>query len=157
AVAHNRSSAMKRLLSPPLHVSGKTPRRHESRVDSDLLSRSCLSLLSERRLRGREPRNRHSRRRAAHVVEPGAMAELDGRRVPGVLAADAELQVGAREPPALDGEIDDPTDPRLIDARERVAREDLLLPIRLEEGAHVVAAQAERRLREVVGAEAEEL
>src|SRR5665647_1277781 len=44
-------------------------------------------------LRRREPRERDAVRRAAHVVEPEPVAELDRARLSSVLAADAELDV----------------------------------------------------------------
>src|SRR5439155_2775390 len=47
-----------------------------------------------RRLSGREPGDRNPIGGAADIVEPERMAELDRRRVPAVLAADADLYVG---------------------------------------------------------------
>src|SRR5262245_32963657 len=53
--------------------------------------RSRLSLVAsgrapgERRLRRREPRDRHAVGRAGHVVEPGAVAEVHARGVAAVL------------------------------------------------------------------------
>ena len=44
-----------------------------------------------------------------------------------------------------------------VDRLERVDRQDLLLQVRRHEPLDVVAAEAERHLRQVVGAEAEEL
>src|SRR5205823_2504526 len=48
----------------------------------------------ERRLRRRDPGDRHAVRRAAHVVETGELEERDRVRVAAVLAADAQLEVG---------------------------------------------------------------
>src|SRR5690348_3003881 len=47
----------------------------------------------ESRLRGRHPGDRHAIRRAAHVVEPRHVEEVDRVGVAAVLAADAELQL----------------------------------------------------------------
>ena len=44
---------------------------------------------------GLEARDRHPERRAGDVVEPHLVEEVDRRRVAAVLAADAEVQVGA--------------------------------------------------------------
>jgi O-acetylserine/cysteine efflux transporter len=45
---------------------------------------------------GFEPRHGHAERRTADVVQPDLVEEVDGRRVATVLAADAQVQVGAR-------------------------------------------------------------
>src|SRR5262249_49629622 len=58
------------------------------------------------RLRGRQPRDRHHQRRAGHVRHADAVAELDGRWLSAVLAADPDLEAGARLPPALDSDLD---------------------------------------------------
>jgi hypothetical protein len=51
----------------------------------------CLALLFDGRLGRSETRDRHAIRRAAHVGQANAMAELDGIGVAAVFAADAEL------------------------------------------------------------------
>ena len=60
-------------------------------------------------------------------------------------------------PAFLDRDLHELADAGLIERGERVLLEDLVLDVRHEEVAHVVAADAERHLREVVRAEAEEL
>ena len=56
------------------------------------LSRSPIG---ERRLRGREARDRHAERRAGHVVEPDPLDLGDRLRVAAVLAADPDLEARA--------------------------------------------------------------
>jgi transcriptional regulator of arginine metabolism len=74
-----------------------------------------------------------------------------------VLAADPDLQVLARLSSARDGHPDQFADAFLVEGLERVFRENALLDVGREERARVVAAVAERPLREVVRAEGEEL
>src|SRR5688572_5037285 len=74
-----------------------------------------------------------------------------------MLAANAELEVRARSPPPLRRDRDQLADSLDIEGDERVAREDAFFDIGAEEAAGVVAAEAERGLGKIVGAEAEEL
>src|SRR6185436_16592734 len=60
------------------------------------------SLLPQRRLGRRQPRDRDSERRARHVVELDLMAERDRGWVAAVLAADANLEVLADAAAAFD-------------------------------------------------------
>src|SRR5215212_1537469 len=111
-----------------------------------------------RRLGGGHPRDRHAVRRAAHVVEPGHLEEGDRLGVAAVLAADAELQVRLRLAARPRREPDEPADAGPVDRLERAAVEDLRLDVPVQEAAlDVVAREAERRLREVVRAEREEV
>src|SRR3546814_269283 len=82
---------------------------------------------------------------------------MDARRVTAVLAADAELDVGARFAPAFGREVDQLPDAFDVEADERVGQEDALVDILRQEAARIVAADADRRLRQVVGAEREKL
>src|ERR1700710_636994 len=86
------------------------------------------------------------------------MEEVDRARIPAVLAADTELEIDLRlasEPRAHPHEL---PDARRVDRLERRTVEDLHLDIAREDLAlDVVAAEAERRLREVVGPEREEV
>ena len=113
-------------------------------------------LRPDRGLRRGEPRDRDAERRAAHVVEPDALEELDARRVAPVLAADAELDSGAPSRPARSPS---PRAPRRRRGRARRTGPSggSRLDVRRKELARVVARQPERRLGEVVGAEREEL
>src|SRR5450830_43169 len=110
-------------------------------------------------LRRGEPCDRDAERRAAHVVHAGAVAELDALGIAAVLAADAHLEVGPGAATPLDAHLHELADALLVEGRERVGRPDLLLlgEVEREKRTGVVAAHAEGHLREVVGAEAEEL
>jgi hypothetical protein len=74
-----------------------------------------------------------------------------------MLAADAELEGRPGLAPALGGDAHQFAHPRHIQADERVLLEDAGALIGHEEAAGVVTADAVGRLRQVVGAEAEEL
>ena len=85
------------------------------------------------------------------------MAVPDGERVAAVLAADADLEVGAGLAAQLHGHLHLLDDDR-VEGLEGVVRQDLVLDVLEKEPAlGVVAAVAERHLGQVVGAEAEEL
>ena len=74
-----------------------------------------------------------------------------------MLAAYADLQAGVGAAPVPDGDADEPAHPRLVERLERVAPEQALFLVLWEElSLGVLAAKAVRRLREVVGAKAEE-
>src|SRR5579884_3452668 len=122
-------------------------------------SRGGLSTFSlpQRRLRRRQAGDRHAERRAAHVVQPDPVAELHRVRLAAVLAADADLQVRTRRPTLLHADLHQPADALEVDHLERVARHQVVLQVVADERAVVVAAHAETGLRQVVGAEAEEL
>ena len=74
-----------------------------------------------------------------------------------MLAADAELDVRTRLAAALGGKPDQFADAVLVDRHEGIGFEQAARRIGTEEGAGIVAADAERGLRQVVGAEGEEL
>jgi len=84
------------------------------------------------------------------------MAEGDGAGLAAVLAADAEFDVGAGLSAKVDGDLHQLSDAVAVDRLERVAGEDLAVLVDGEEPVGVVAAEAERGLGQVVGAEAEE-
>src|SRR6185437_16001409 len=89
--------------------------------------------LFERSLRSREARERDAVGRAAHVVEPDAVAELHRRRLAAVLAADAELDVRLRLPPPLHRDPHQVADTVLVEHLERVALEHAVLEVEGEE------------------------
>jgi len=74
-----------------------------------------------------------------------------------VFAANPDLEIGACGAAFLDAHLDQLPDAFLIERLERVVREDVLLDVEGQEAARIIAAQAHRRLRQVVGAEAKEL
>ena len=105
------------------------PRR--SRRTKIAISRDPLAAayVRERRLRRRQPRHRHAEGRAAHVVEPDLVEELDRRRVAAVLAADAELEVRLRRAALRHRDLHQLADAGLVDRRERVLLHDLVLGV----------------------------
>ena len=74
-----------------------------------------------------------------------------------MLAADAELELGLRRPPFLDGDLHQRADAITIERDERVLRQDAALDILRQELAGVVARRPNSGLGQVVGAEAEEV
>src|SRR6185503_14068046 len=64
-------------------------------------------------LRRAQTRDRNHERRARHVRHAHLVTELHRRRLAAVLAADADLEVGPRAPPALDADPDQLADPFL--------------------------------------------
>src|SRR5581483_7263770 len=130
-------------------------RRRDSTAGGDVLRRARLL---ERGLGGGEPRERHAVRRAGDVVEAEPVAERDRARLAAVLAADTELELAPRRAAALDGDPHQAADAVLVEDLERVPLEDAVVQVAREELAlGVVARDAERGLREVVGAEREEV
>src|SRR3954447_12963628 len=85
------------------------------------------------------------------------MAERDRRWIAAVLAANAELEAIAHLPPAVGRDANELTDAFAVDRDERVDRQNALRLVRAEEARGVVARNAERGLRQIVGAEREEL
>ena len=104
-----------------------------------------------------EARDGNSEGGAADVVEADGVAELDGAWVAAVFTADAALEIFAGLAAELDSQLDQLTDAAGVERLERVALEDFLLHIFGKKAAGVVAAVTEGHLRQVVGAEAEEL
>jgi hypothetical protein len=108
------------------------------------------------RLGCREAGDRDAERRAGDDVHADEVAELDGRRLAAVLAADPDPPLRPR-PAELDAGVDELADALAVEELERVRRQHLLLQVIGDEAADVVAREAERHLREVVGPEREEL
>src|SRR5690606_23077980 len=107
----------------------------------------------DRRLRRGQPRNRHAERRAGDVVEPGRVAEAHARRIAGVLAADADLEIRPGRAAALDADPDQRADALDVDRDEGVLLQDPGLEVVGQELAGVVAREAVAHLGQVVGAE----
>ena len=74
-----------------------------------------------------------------------------------MLAADAELEVVSRLAAALGGDAHELADAVAVDGDERIGGQNALGGIDAEKARGVVAADAERGLREIVSAEGEEL
>ena len=112
----------------------------------------------EQGLRDAEPGERHAERRAAHRVEPEAHEEVGRRRMAGVLAARASLIFGFTARAVLAGDPHERADALLVEHRERVGGQDAVGQVgRQQLRLDVVAAERVRHLREVVGAEREEV
>src|SRR6185295_6849196 len=77
------------------------------------------SRMGDLRLSRRHTGDRHPKRRAGDVVEPGHMEELDRLRIAAVLAADPELEPRMRLAPDPRRQAHEPPDARLVDGLER--------------------------------------
>ena len=122
-----RSPALATLSMVAVGVGERRPRRSTGRLAADR-DRGDAGV-GERRLRGREPRERDAVRRARDVVEPEPVAERDRARLAAVLAADPELDARLRASPALDADPHEVADAVLVDHLERVALEDAVLEV----------------------------
>src|SRR5437762_1399089 len=81
------------------------------------------------RLRRAEVRDRDHERRARHVRHAHLVTELHGRRLAAMLAADADLEIRTRAPPALDADLDQLADAFLVEDRERIVAQQAFLQI----------------------------
>ena len=102
-------------------------------------------------------RDRDAERRAGDVVQADVVAELDGRRIAAVLTADTAVKFGTGLTSKLDRHLHQLADADGIQTREGIGFVDLVRIVRGQELAGIVTREAERHLRQVVGAEAEEL
>src|ERR1019366_5624905 len=100
---------------------------------------------------------RHTIGRAGNVVHPDLVAELDGARFAAVLAADPDFEIFAGSAAQLGRHLDELADAFLIEHRERVGLKDFGGFVVFLESRIVVAGETHGGLREVVGAEGEEL
>ena len=107
-------------------------------------------------LRCRETCDRDAERRAGNIGEPDVVAELDGRRIAAVLAADAAAHAGTRLSAEFDRHLHQLADADGVEASEGIGLIDLVRIVCGKELARVVTREAEGHLREVVRAEAEE-
>ena len=85
------------------------------------------------------------------------MAELDGRRIAAVLAADAAVQSGTGRLAEFDSHIHQFAHTDLVQLCKRIEFVDLVIIVGLQELARIVTGETEGHLRQIVGAEAEEL
>ena len=74
-----------------------------------------------------------------------------------MLAADADLEIGLGLAALRDAQLDQATDATDIQRLERIRRQELLREVVAQERADVIAREAKGHLRQVVGAEAEEV
>ncbi len=124
-----------------------------------LLDPGCQKpLFGQSGLGGGQTGDRHAERRATDVVQTDLVAEHHAGRVAAVLAADADLQVVPRFAALLDARSSSARRrrPDRSSGTDRCGMMSCSLVV-VDEAAVVVAAHAQRGLRQVVGAEAEEL
>ena len=107
-------------------------------------------------LRGRKSCDRDAERRAGDIIQPDIVAELDGRRIAAVFAADAAVQLGTSLTTKLDRHLHQLADADGIETGKRIGLVDLVRIVCGQELAGIVTREPERHLRQVVGAEAEE-
>ena len=108
-------------------------------------------------LRRSESCDRNAERRAGNIVQTNLVAELNGRRIAAVLAADTDVERRIDRLAELDGHFHQLADANLVELCERIVLKDLNVIICGEELAGVVTGEAESHLGEVVCAEAEEV
>src|ERR1035437_7946943 len=114
-------------------------------------------LFLECRLRSCQPGGQQPEGRAGYIVEPDLVAELDGLWIAAMLATDANLEVGPGVASLGRRHLHQQADASLVKGGEGILFEDSSLDVRRKEVVDVVAADAERRLSQVVGPKAEEL
>src|SRR4029078_10767460 len=102
-------------------------------------------------------RDRYAERRTRYIVELGFVAEGNRSRVATMLTADADLELRTRLAAALDPDLHEFTDTLRVERYERIDRQNSPRGVNSEKARRVVARNAEGRLREIVGAEQEEL
>ena len=82
------------------------------------------------------------KRQAGYIIEADIVAELDGGRVAAMLAADAQLDVGAGLAAAFGSHLDQLANAVLIQSGEGIVLIDLVLIVGIQELAGVVTAEA---------------
>src|ERR1019366_361755 len=137
-------------------MAGKNP-GHVSLKNGCWGSRLAGDGLAECGLRRGQPRDRHAVGRAGDVIQSDLVAERDGGGIAAMLAANADLETRAGLASARNADLHQLADAVAIDRDERIDLQDSLGDIGAEESGGVVAADAVSRLRQIVGAEREEL
>src|SRR5581483_7094984 len=139
-----------RALTPPSRARSKRRYRLKKRL------RLPAAGAAKRGLRRRQTRDRHTERRTRDVVELRIMTKGDRGGIAAVLAANPHLQLGTRLAPAFDADAHQFADTLLIDGDKGIDGENAALEIDAEKACRIVAADAEGRLRQIVGAEGKE-
>ena len=111
----------------------------------------------DRSLCGREPGDRYSERRAAHIVHSDLMTEFDAVRIAAVFAADADLQLRLDLTAAVDAHSDEFADPVCIYCLKWIVRQYLQIKIFWQESADIITAKPKAHLRQIVCTVAEEI
>ena len=104
-----------------------------------LLSISYIVLFLDCSLRRRKSCNRHAERRTAHIIQPHLVAELHGRRLTAMLAADTALQVRTDGTALFGSHTYQLPYSILVEHLEGVYFQNLLFQINRQEGSDVVA------------------
>src|SRR5262249_42960556 len=113
------------------------------------LSTQHSLLILERRLRRRQPRDRHPIRPATDIVEASAMEELDRVGVAAMLAADTDLQIGPGATPPLSAHLHQLAHALLVDRDKRIFGKDAPGHIAGQKLACIVPRKTQRRLGQV--------
>ena len=95
-----------------------------------IFCKKCLLLLClDCSLRSSEAGDGNTERAARDVAQADIVAELDGRRIAALLAADAELDVRAGLTPQLRCHLDEAADASLVELGERIGFVDLVVVV----------------------------
>ena len=81
-------------------------------------------MIGQRCLGSRKPRNRKPKRRTRDVVHAHLVTERYGLGIAGVLATDADFQLGVRLTPTLDPHSDECANALSVDRLERIFGHD---------------------------------
>ena len=84
--------------------------------------------------------NRHAEGGATDVVEPHSVAEVDGRGVATVLAADSTLQILTSRPSFFDAHLHQLAHAGCVERLEWIVVEDFLLEVVRQERVDVISA-----------------
>ena len=114
-------------------------------------------LLSDSSLCSGQTRDRHTERRAGHIVQTNLVAELYGAGVTAVLTADTAVQLGTGSFTVLHSHLHQLANTVTIQLGEGIVLKDLGVIVSVQELTGVITAEAVGHLSQVVGAEAEEL
>lgn len=104
-------------------------------------------------LRGGQSGDWHAERRTAYVVETDLVTECDRLWIAAMFTADADLEIWFHTTTPLGAEADQLAHAVAIENLKRIVFNDLAFDVIGQKAARIVAAQAERRLRQVVSAE----
>src|SRR5215510_5470591 len=129
------------LMAPPRGRSDESMRRRAEAGRASCLARRVLA---ERGLGGREAGDGNAERRAGDVVERELMAEGDRGRVAAVLAADADLELGARLAAALDADAHQFAHALAVDGDEGITGKNATRHVGAEKARRIIAGNADR-------------
>ena len=116
-----------------------------------------LLLILDSRLSRRKSCDRNTERRAGNISQTNLVAELNGRRIAAVLAADTNVHIGSGLLAELDSHFHQLADACLVELCKRIVLEDLSVIVSVQELARVITREAVSHLSQVVCTKAEEL